>query len=54
MTHSRQQSVTDPLEMHRQYWSEGFDLNTVALLFGLHRAHEASWRPAGKCSPATA
>lgn len=41
MTHSPQQPVTDPVEMHRQYWSEGFDLDTVALLFRLQRAHES-------------
>jgi DNA-binding MarR family transcriptional regulator len=45
MTHPRQQPVTDPLEMHRQYWSDGIDLNTVALTFALHRAHDAVMKP---------
>lgn len=45
MTHSQQQLVTDPIEMHRQHWSEGIDLDILALLFTLHRAHEAVMAP---------
>lgn len=41
----RQQAVTDPLEMHRQYWSEGLDLDAIALTFRLHRAHESILAP---------
>jgi DNA-binding MarR family transcriptional regulator len=41
----QQHPVTDPLEMHRQYWSDGIDLDTVALTFALHRAHDAVMTP---------
>lgn len=31
---------TRPIEMHRQYWSEGIDLDVAALVLTLHRAQE--------------
>ena len=31
--------------MHRLHWSEGIDLDTVALVFALHRASEAVMAP---------
>jgi DNA-binding MarR family transcriptional regulator len=45
MSRLQQHPVTDPLEMHRQYWSDGIDLDTVALTFALHRAHDAVMAP---------
>lgn len=45
MTQPRQHAVTDPLAMHRQYWSEGVDLDAVALLLRLQRAHERLMAP---------
>jgi DNA-binding MarR family transcriptional regulator len=45
MTKFRQQAVADPLEMHRQHWSEDLDLDTIALTFRLHRAHERVMAP---------
>ncbi|MBI5785953.1 MAG: MarR family transcriptional regulator [Rhodocyclales bacterium] len=40
-----QHPVTDPVEMHRRYWSEGIDLDVVALVLALHRAREAVMAP---------
>jgi len=40
-----QHPVTDPLDMHRRYWSEGIDLDIVALVLALHRAREAVMAP---------
>lgn len=45
MPPSPQHPVTDPVEMHHQYWSEGLDLETVALIHALHRAREAVMAP---------
>lgn len=43
-----QHPVTDPVEMHRRYWSEGIDLDLVALVLALHRAREAVMAPGRK------
>lgn len=45
MTDQPQHPVTDPVEMHRLHWSEGIDLDAVALVFALHRAREAVMAP---------
>jgi DNA-binding MarR family transcriptional regulator len=45
MTRVPQHPVTDPVEMHQRYWSDNMDLDTVALVFALHRASEAVMAP---------
>lgn len=35
-----------PMEMHRLFWSESLDMDVLALVVALHRAHEATLAPA--------
>ena len=40
MTDARQQTVANPVDMHRRHWSGDLDLDTIELTYCLHRAHE--------------